>query len=95
MARPVDPSHARSGNHELWVRLCRGALDIVEGTRILGGGSQLLVPSVRRGKPFASTALSELLSGLGIATVPHGSGSSPSGLGGRGAEYVASGSCRS
>ena len=38
---------------------------------MLGRGSPLVFPGVR-GKPFASTALSELLGELKIAAVPHG-----------------------
>ena len=38
---------------------------------MLGRGSPLVFPGVR-GKPMASTALSELLSELKVAAVPHG-----------------------
>ena len=42
-----------------------------EAARMLGRGSLLVFPGVR-GKPFASTALSELLGELKIAAAPHG-----------------------
>ena len=48
-------------------------MEILEEARALrDGGSSLVFPSVRRGKPLATTALSELLRELGIAAVPHG-----------------------
>ncbi len=39
---------------------------------MLGQGSRFIFPSVGPGMAIASMALSELLSELGIATVPHG-----------------------
>ena len=43
---------------------------ILEKAQALGRGSPLVFPGLRA-KPMASTALSELLKELGIATVPH------------------------
>ncbi len=65
------PALRTKGNREHRVPLCRRALEILEETRMLGRGSPLVFPGVR-GKPFASTALSELLGELKIAAVPHG-----------------------
>ena len=65
------PAPRTKGNREHRVPLCRRALEILEEARMLGRGSPLVFPGVR-GKPFASTALSELLGELKIAAVPHG-----------------------
>ena len=65
------PALRTKGNREHRVPLCGRALQILEEARMLGRGSPLVFPGVR-GKPFASTALSELLGELKIAAVPHG-----------------------
>ncbi len=65
------PALRTKGNREHRVPLCGRALEILEEARMLGRGSPLVFPGVR-GKPFASTALSELLGELKIAAVPHG-----------------------
>ena len=65
------PAPRTKGNREHRVPLCRRASEILEEARMLGRGSPLVFPGVR-GKPFASTALSELLGELKIAAVPHG-----------------------
>ena len=65
------PALRTKGNREHRVPLCVRALQILEEARMLGRGSPLVFPGVR-GKPFASTALSELLGELKIAAVPHG-----------------------
>ena len=65
------PALRTKGSREHRVPLCCRALEILEETRMLGRGSPLVFPGVRR-KPFASTALSELLGELKIAAVPHG-----------------------
>ncbi len=65
------PAMRTKGNREHRVPLCGRALQILEEARVLGRGSPLVFPGVR-GKPFASTALSELLGELKIAAVPHG-----------------------
>ena len=65
------PALRTKGNREHRVPLCRRALEILEEARMLGRGNPLVFPSVR-GKPLASTALSELLSKLRIAAVPRG-----------------------
>ena len=77
------PAPRTKGNREHRVPLCRRASEILEEARMLGRGSPLVFPGVR-GKPFASTALSELLGELKVAAVPHGFRSSLSRLGGRG-----------
>ena len=59
------------GNREHRVPLSRGALEILEEARALGGGSSLIFPRVG-GKPIGNTVMSELLRGLKIAAVPHG-----------------------
>ena len=66
------PAPRTKGNREHRVPLCRRALEILEKARALDRGSPLVFPSVRRGKPMASTAMSELLSELKIGAVPHG-----------------------
>ena len=65
------PAPRTKGNREHRVPLCGRALEILEEARMLGRGGPLVFPGVR-GKPFASTALSELLGELRIAAVPHG-----------------------
>ena len=65
------PALRTKGNREHRVPLCGRALQILEEARMLGRGSPLVFPGVR-GKPFASTALSELLGELKITAVPHG-----------------------
>ncbi len=65
------PALRTKGNREHRVPLCGRALQILEEARMLGRGSPLVFPGVRR-KPFASTALSELLGELKITAVPHG-----------------------
>ena len=65
------PALRTKGNREHRVPLCGRALQILEEAWMLGRGSPLVFPGVR-GKPFASTALSELLGELKIAAVPHG-----------------------
>ena len=65
------PAPRTKGNREHRVPLCGRALQILEEARMLGRGGPLVFPGVR-GKPFASTALSELLGELRIAAVPHG-----------------------
>ena len=67
----IIPAPRTKAAREHRVPLCRRALEILEKARALGRGSPLVFPSVR-GKPMASTALSELLRELGIAVVPHG-----------------------
>ncbi len=67
----IIPAPRTKANREHRVPLCRRALKILEEVRALGRGSPLVFPGVR-GKPMASTALSELLRELGIAAVPHG-----------------------
>ena len=59
------------GNREHRVPLCRRAMEILKEARALSRGSPLVFPSVK-GKPFATTTLSELLRELNIAAVPHG-----------------------
>ncbi len=65
------PALRTKGNREHRVPLCRRALEILEEARMLGRGGPLVFPGAR-GKPFASTALSELLGELKVAAVPHG-----------------------
>ena len=65
------PAPRTKAAREHRVPLCRRALEILEKARAVGRGSPLVFPSVR-GKPMASTALSELLRALRIAAVPHG-----------------------
>ena len=79
----IIPAPRTKAAREHRVPLCRRALEILEKAQALGRGSPLVFPGVR-GKPMASTALSELLRELGIAAVPHGFRSSFPGLGSRG-----------
>ena len=65
------PAPRTKGNREHRVPLCRRALEILEEARALSRSSPLVFPSVR-GKPFATTTLSELLRELNVAAVPHG-----------------------
>ena len=65
------PAPRTKGNREHRVPLCRRALEILEEARALSRSSPLVFPSVR-GKPFANTALWELLRELYVAAVPHG-----------------------
>ena len=65
------PAPRTKGNREHRVPLCRRALEILEEARAIGRGSPLVFPSVG-GKPFANTAMSELLRELNVAAVPHG-----------------------
>ena len=67
----IIPAPRTKAAREHRVPLCRRALEILEKAQALGRGSPLVFPGVR-GKPMASTALSELLRELGIAAVPHG-----------------------
>ena len=67
----IIPARRTKAKREHRVPLCRRALEILEKARALGRGSPLVFPGVR-GKPMASTALSELLGELGIVAVPHG-----------------------
>ncbi len=65
------PAPRTKGSREHRVPLCRRALEILEEARALSRSSPLVFPSVR-GKPIATTTLSELLSELNVAAVPHG-----------------------
>ena len=65
------PAPRTKGNREHRVPLCGRALEVLERARALGRGSPLVFPGVR-GRPFASTALSEMLGELRITAVPHG-----------------------
>ena len=65
------PAPRTKGNREHRVPLCRRALEILEEARALSRSSLLVFPSVG-GKPFANTAMSELLRELNVAAVPHG-----------------------
>ena len=67
----IIPAPRTKENREHRVPLVRRPLEILEDACTLGRGSPLVLPSVG-GKPLGSTAISELLRGLGIAAVPHG-----------------------
>ena len=64
------PTPRTKGNREHRVPLGSRAMEVLGEARALGRGSPLAFPSV--GGPLGSTAMSQLLRGLGIAAVPHG-----------------------
>lgn len=65
------PAPRTKGNREHRVPLCGRALEVLEEAHRIARGSPLVFPSIG-GKPIGSTAMSDLLSELGIAAVPHG-----------------------
>ena len=65
------PAPRTKGHREHRVPLGRRALEILGEARALNRGGPLVFPGVR-GKPFASTAMGELLKALKIEAVPHG-----------------------
>ena len=65
------PAQRTKGNREHRVPLDRRAMEVLGEARSLDRRSPLAFPSVG-GRPLGSTAMSQLLRGLGIAAVPHG-----------------------
>ena len=67
----IPPERMKTGV-EHRVPLSTGALAVLEKARELGGGSGLVFPSTRRGKPLSDNTISKLMREQGINCVPHG-----------------------